>query len=255
MNYVTWENYGWMADNLSPVDPVFFLHHSNMDRLWDVWSRKQKALHISDRPDDTDWPTYAAEKFLFYVDRAGKRVQRNTAGDYFTIGDFDYSYDQGFGEEMVVHPPLALTALALAQTGVAAQASGGSATLQVPAGLSAAAADGAGMVTLTLPHPMTGSSPREYDVLVNAPPGTGSVAADSPYYAGTISFFGFMPGMKMGDVTFQIPLDTLPAKARSGKLVFTIVPAQGTKPMKGGALMAMAPMPSPLKSVAITMAQ
>jgi tyrosinase len=32
-----------MTNNLSPVDPIFFLHHhGNMDRLWDVWTRKQK---------------------------------------------------------------------------------------------------------------------------------------------------------------------------------------------------------------------
>src|SRR4051794_3042079 len=37
-------NFGYMADNLSLTDPIFFLHHANMDRLWDVWTRKQQKL-------------------------------------------------------------------------------------------------------------------------------------------------------------------------------------------------------------------
>src|SRR5205814_339845 len=32
---------GFMQANLSPVDPIFWLHHSNVDRIWDVWTRKQ----------------------------------------------------------------------------------------------------------------------------------------------------------------------------------------------------------------------
>ena len=36
----------FFADFLSPVDPIFFLHHANMDRLWDVWTRKQQALRL-----------------------------------------------------------------------------------------------------------------------------------------------------------------------------------------------------------------
>jgi tyrosinase len=38
--------YGNMTNFLSPVDPIFYLHHSNMDRLWDVWTRKQQALRL-----------------------------------------------------------------------------------------------------------------------------------------------------------------------------------------------------------------
>ncbi|MDR5752721.1 MULTISPECIES: tyrosinase family protein [unclassified Caballeronia] len=29
---------GYMADMVSPMDPIFYLHHSNIDRLWRAWS-------------------------------------------------------------------------------------------------------------------------------------------------------------------------------------------------------------------------
>ena len=75
--------WGNMTNNLSPVDPIFFLHHSNMDRLWDVWTRKQKRLglpYLPTKPDELR--TYAGEPFLFYVDGNGRYVGPSTAGKY-----------------------------------------------------------------------------------------------------------------------------------------------------------------------------
>jgi tyrosinase len=75
---------------------------------------------------------------------------------------------------------------------------------------------------------------REFDVLINAPADVTQAAADSPYYAGTIAFFGpMMPGMKMStDATFAVPLPktlqaftALPAAASNATLNIRVVPA------------------------------
>ncbi|MGC2222539.1 MAG: tyrosinase family protein [Methylocella sp.] len=29
---------GWMPSALSPRDPIFFMHHCNIDRIWAVWN-------------------------------------------------------------------------------------------------------------------------------------------------------------------------------------------------------------------------
>ena len=72
---------------------------------------------------------------------------------------------------------------------------------------------------VTLPRPDGMSGVREFDVLVNAPADVTEVAADSPYYAGTISFFGSMPGMKMSsDATFAVPLPKTLQATMSGFL-------------------------------------
>src|SRR3569832_2153887 len=34
---------GWMPSALSPMDPIFFMHHSNIDRIWDVWNHQGNA--------------------------------------------------------------------------------------------------------------------------------------------------------------------------------------------------------------------
>jgi tyrosinase len=61
---------------------------------------------------------------------------------------------------------------------------------------------------LTVSRPHESSTAREFDVLVNAPPDVTQVSADSPYYAGTVAFFGPpMRGMAMTmDSTFVVPL-------------------------------------------------
>ena len=56
---------GTMAFNTSPNDPVFFLHHANIDRLWAEWERRHGMLYapVTGGPhghnlDDRMWPYY-----------------------------------------------------------------------------------------------------------------------------------------------------------------------------------------------------
>src|SRR5205085_2080637 len=37
-------NFGTMMLPTSPNDPIFFLHHSNVDRLWAIW-QKRHGIH------------------------------------------------------------------------------------------------------------------------------------------------------------------------------------------------------------------
>ncbi len=34
---------GWMPSAMSPMDPIFFMHHSNIDRIWDAWNHAGNA--------------------------------------------------------------------------------------------------------------------------------------------------------------------------------------------------------------------
>jgi tyrosinase len=237
--------YGNMTNFLSPVDPIFFLHHSNMDRLWDVWTRKQQRLGMPYLPTGQDLKTLSDEPFLFYADGNGGFVGPSKAGDYWSTDVFEYDYEPGFGE-VVVQPPspavAAGTAAPLLKGTVKANV--GSVVLS-NATIEKHLADAQPqplVAQVTLPRPSGLSTAREFDVLVNAPPGVTQVSADSPYYAGTIAFFGpmmgdmhaAMPGMKMStDATFAVPLPkkrqafpTLGAANRT-TLNIRVVPTQG----------------------------
>lgn len=203
--------WGNMTNNLSPVDPIFFLHHSNMDRLWDVWTRKQQALKLPYLPSKADYPTYADEPFLFYVDGNGKEVGGSKAGDYVSTSRFQYDYQPGFGEA-VVKPPSAKLTARHAITSVKGSMKGNAATVTLSSHAVTehlAAGSPASLIALvTLPRPTHGSPMRQFDVVVGAPAGTNQVTADSPYYAGTVAFFGnemHMEGMS-SDATFLVPL-------------------------------------------------
>src|SRR5262249_22255413 len=67
-----------MVSFLSPVDPIFFLHHGNLDRLWDVWTRRQAALGRPTLPQGGDLTVWSSERFLFFSDPSGQLVSKTS---------------------------------------------------------------------------------------------------------------------------------------------------------------------------------
>jgi tyrosinase len=231
--------YGNMTNFLSTVDPIFFLHHANMDRLWDVWTRKQQALKLPYLPTGQDLQTLSSEPFLFFVDGNGNPVA-GKGGDYLSTDVFDYDYAPGSGEDVIQPSTAAVAGVAAAIKGTV-KTNVGSAVLpraRIDAHLADAAARPL-VAEVTFPRPGGISTTREFDVLVNAPADVTRVAADSPYYAGTIAFFGpMMPGMKMSmDATFAVPLPkrpeafrelgAAPGNANAATLNIRVVPSHG----------------------------
>ncbi|MGB7833479.1 MAG: tyrosinase family protein, partial [Xanthobacteraceae bacterium] len=53
----------FMVALFSSVDPIFFLHHGNLDRLWDVWTRRQTALGRPALPQGADLAAWSNEPF------------------------------------------------------------------------------------------------------------------------------------------------------------------------------------------------
>lgn len=232
--------YGNMTNFLSPVDPIFFLHHANMDRLWDVWTRKQQGFGLPYLPKEPDLTTLSNEPFLFYVDGNGQPVGPNSkAGDYLGTDVFDYDYEPGSGEEVVPTAPAAVAAAPAPTARLQATVSENVARVAVPRAAVqahlAATRPRPLVAAITLPRPGGLSTTRAFDVLVNAPPGATRAEPGSPHHAGTVAFFGpTMPGMHMTmDTTFAVPLPkTLPAftamgAAENAALEIRIAPAHG----------------------------
>jgi tyrosinase len=64
-------------------DPLFYLHHTNMDRLWESWNRLGNK-----NPTD---PKYLKREFA-YGDRSGKRVDLPVSATNRTA-QLGYEYD------------------------------------------------------------------------------------------------------------------------------------------------------------------
>jgi len=213
---------GFMQANLSPVDPIFFLHHANIDRLWDVWTRKQQARRYPTlangyptNPGDpvergTDYYAWSTEPFVFFVDAQGQPVSQQKAGDYQTIGDFSYSYEPASGEEVVpvpvaatspttVSPPLSLAAKISAPFASAANPAHAAVTIpgrEFQTGSGADEPQQFAKITLALP-PFAHKA--DLRVLISAPD-----AAANPEDEFSLSMFGHHT--ISGPVTFTVPV-------------------------------------------------
>ncbi len=80
-------NGGLMTDpDLAALDPIFWLHHSNIDRLWDVW-RRQRAANVN--PTTQTW----LSRSFRLRDAAGASVTMRVRDVLDDVAQLDYTYE------------------------------------------------------------------------------------------------------------------------------------------------------------------
>jgi tyrosinase len=230
--------FGNMANNLSPIDPIFFLHHSNMDRLWDLWTRKQQMLGLPYLPEGEDFTVHASEPFLFFVNAQAEYLGPAKAGDFISTNPFEYDYQPGFGEAILQN-------ISMQPRGDKPISAGAAIVQENKAALSVLSADikrhlsattvPVLLLEITLPHEVAMSSVRDFDVLIGAPDKLTGIRSDSPYYAGTVSVLGHSghSASKGSGVSFTLPLPkTLKAFEAIGSnavdLKVSVIPSEGS---------------------------
>jgi tyrosinase len=88
-----WRALGLMSMPITAaLDPIFWLHHANIDRLWSVWLRDTQEQH--DNPTDTAWLDGPADR-QFVMPKSDQSEWTFSARDVLdtTALPLDYSYD------------------------------------------------------------------------------------------------------------------------------------------------------------------
>jgi len=179
-------------------DPIFWMHHCNIDRLWASWNMAGRANPIA--------PDWADQQFVF-ADENCQRVLV-TVKDFAAIGPLGYTYDK-FAP---VPPPVAAAVGAVGPRVLATSRAAAAAVAPQPIGLA-----GAAPVTVPLTPPagaaalpaglgavpasqrvilkLTGLSAKLapgvlYDVYLGLPAGA---ARAQDRFAGAITFFDAVP--------------------------------------------------------------
>jgi tyrosinase len=109
-----WANAGLMSMPITAaLDPVFWLHHANIDRLWVVWA----AMSGRTNPTDTDWLDGPRDQ-AFAMPRSDGRIWTFRAREMLDTRaqPLDYSYDD---ETPPALPPRVATRMTALRGGVA----------------------------------------------------------------------------------------------------------------------------------------
>ena len=84
---------GLMSDpDTAGLDPIFWLHHANIDRLWEVW-RRSSASHLD--PTESGWltgPSATGER-TFSMPMPDGRAWNFTPADVAILATLEYDYD------------------------------------------------------------------------------------------------------------------------------------------------------------------
>jgi hypothetical protein len=183
---------GWMSDpNLAARDPIFWLHHANIDRLWNVW--RSRGDGRTD-PSDNLWKT---QIFTFF-DENGQAVQMTGQQVVDSAAQLDYRYAEGSGDAATLEAVADLPAApftdnkrtVVVDKAVNARLRGDRAAvaLTIPAAEPEAVGE-PGRLTLVLDGIKFGRPGIYYEVYANLPPNAQPVPT-GPNYVGNIAIFG-----------------------------------------------------------------
>jgi len=121
---------GLMSDPVTAaLDPIFWLHHANIDRLWEVW-RKNPSTHVN--PTDPNWlkgPANVGDR-IFSLPMPDGSSWNYIPADMTDLSKLDYNYDDLSPDATAAQPAQRLLKLgaspatAEAMKGAAAVATG-----------------------------------------------------------------------------------------------------------------------------------
>jgi len=252
---------GLMSDpNLAARDPIFWLHHANVDRLWARWLNLQHG-----RADSTS-AVWLDTPFQFF-DENGNQVTQTARDVLDTAAQLNYTYDDDPGPLPLPPPvpppphppggsqsrlPQIQNLAASAQTPVMLSGTTLQTAVSAQAGASArmaeAAHSGTTSLLLHLDNLKFDRPPGViYEIYVNLPD---SESADprGPHFVGTLALFGVKPHHGAGaSAPINIELDMRGAVAAldargewtGGDLTVTFVP-RGLEAQPGRAPLAVA---------------
>ncbi len=195
------------AFETAALDPIFWLHHANIDRLWQVWLNR---LASHKNPADTAWLSAGNAKFQFHD--ANGQVQTYMPSQMLDTTNplLGYQYEDTsdpLATGAAVSPHAAVGGPMGAVVQQPAELAGGTSaahalanaptTAQVPLQAGAASVRGAALtsapvtrVYLNLEN-ITGSGrPGGYGVYLNAADSANPPAQSDPCFAGTLPMFG-----------------------------------------------------------------
>lgn len=198
---------GWMgAFETAGLDPLFWLHHANIDRLWEVWLGRGSQFQ---NPTDPSWGAPSGTDFDFH-DATGA-IATHTADEVIdtTTPLLSYRYEDisdplataGLAEEEIIMGTGPATLVGASEETVRLSSSPTTANVQIdPTAITenlAALAEGEPQrIYLNMENIVGAGKASSYKVFVNAP-------ADDPegtsHYAGLLPMFGLAEASRRDD--------------------------------------------------------
>lgn len=250
---------GFMGAFMSPVDPIFWLHHANIDRLWDIWSRSKNFVNFTGLPATTPQEMnikegFEKQTFRFFHAADGASVQMSTL-QCLSPSALGYTYEPGSMSDVAAPAAPGIGPAFLSNLGTApanlnrlfrkGMESSAAVSVEQEAlvkALENPVQEPIAQITVTPPKDAQLARIRVY---LNCPYLSRFTPIDDPHYVGTLSFFGSLHHANHGNSTTATlslgpTLDRLRSEGKLPKsaLRVQLIPEtrEGDDPLSGGEL-------------------